>query len=237
MLISLFLPLQYTLDSTYHNGDWAEITGIFGRRDIGKMEFDVFEILDMKLSFTQDELRELRLDILAEYPTELAHLVDPKPLSTPTKSKIPRSRSPDSEDFETRKRTKFIVEEEEESESESESDFESDDLYYDSELQDSYVYPSPPQLSSSASSSSSSSSAVTPPEQHSVRLVRSRAAVNLRAGFSTRSSYSPQSPFSPTIEVPMVDPDTTVEDFTKSSATGWQLLQWFRSPPWTAANR
>ena len=198
----------------------------------------MFEILEMRLSFTQEELRQLRLEVLAAYPTELAHPAHSKPCPTSPKSKTPRSRSPDAEDLPRRKRAKFIVEEEDD-ESDRESDFESDESYYKSELEDSYVYPSPPPLSSSASSTTpSTSSIVTPLEESSVKLLRSRATADLRAGFNSRSSsYSPQTPFSPTIEVPMVDPHTTVGNFAKSSATGWQLLQWFRSSPWTAARR
>lgn len=211
------------------------MTGIFGRRDIGKMEFQMFEILDMKLSFTQDELKQLRLEILAAHPTELAFLTRPKPSPTPSKSKNSRPCSPTTEDVPKRKKAKFIVEEDDESDRESDSDFESDESYYKSELEDSYVYPSPPQLSSSPSSSSSASSIITPPEECSVKLVRSRAAVNLRAGFNSKPPlYSPESPFSPTIEVPMIDPHTTVENFTKSSAAGWQVFQWFKPSPWAA---
>lgn len=133
-----------------------------------------------------------------------------------------------------RKKAKFIVEEEDESDGESESD----ELCYESGLEDSPAYPSPPPLSSSASSSSSACSAATPPERHPVTLVRSRASANLHAGFNSRSSsYSTQTPFSPTIEVPMVAPGTTLENFTKSSAAGWQLLQWFKASPWTATKR
>ncbi|KAF9651710.1 hypothetical protein BDM02DRAFT_3184226 [Thelephora ganbajun] len=231
---ALILATKYTLDSPHHNSDWADITGTFGRRDIGKMEFQMFEVLDMRLSFTQDELRQLRLDILAAYTTELAYLANQKPHPTPVKSKTPRSRSPDTTDLHKRKKAKFIIEEDDESDRESESD----EPYYKSELEGSYVFPSPPQLSSSASSTSSTASVVTPPEECSVKLVRSRATVDLCAGFNSRSpSHSLQTSFSPTIEVPMVDPHTTMENFTKSSATGWQLLQWFKSSPWTAAKR
>jgi len=199
----------------------------------------MFEILDMRLSFTEEELRQLRLEILATYTTELAYLARPKPTSP--KSKNHRSRSPDARDLPKRKKAKFIVEEDDESdresESESESDFEVDEPHYKSELEESYVYPSPPQLSTS-SSSSLASSAATPPEGPSVKLVRSRATADLYTGFNSRSSsYSPQTPFSPTIQVPMVDPHTTMENFVKSSATGWQLLQWFKSSPWIAAKR
>ena len=198
----------------------------------------MFEILDMKLSFTQEELRQLCLEILAAYPTELAHLTHPKPSPTSPKSKTPRSRSPDAGDLPKRKKARFIVEDDDESDRESESDFESDEPYFKSELEESYVYPSPPQLSRSPSSSSSTSSVITPPGESSVKLVRSRATADLHAGFSSRtSSYSPHTPFSPTVEVPIVDPHTTMENFTKSSATGWQFLQWFKSSPWTVARR
>lgn len=200
------------------------------------MELEMFEVLDMRLSFTQEELKQLRLEILAAYAVELAHLAAPKPRLTPTKPKTPRSRSPDSGDLPRRKKAKFIVEEEDESDDELESDFESDGTYYRSRLEDSPVYLTPPQLSSSVCSSSSTTSTLTPPERRAVKLLRSRASANLHTGFDSRSySYSPA--FSPTIEVPMVGSDTTVENFTKSSAAGWQLLQWFKSSPWTAAKR
>lgn len=190
----------------------------------------------MKLSFTEEELKQLRLEILDVYATELAYLVTPRPDPACTKSKTPRSRSPDSGDLPRRKKTKFIVEEEEEDESdgESESGFESDELYRNSGLENSPAFPSPSECSTSVSSSSSASSAITPPERHPVRLVRSRACMNLRAGFHSRPYLrSPQTQFSPTIEVPMVDPGATLENFTKSSAAGWQLLQWFKASPWT----
>ena len=77
LLSSSCLPLQYTLDFPHTNRDWSGITGIFGRRDIGKMEFEMFEVLGMRLSVTQEELRQLCLEILAEYTTELAHLTPP----------------------------------------------------------------------------------------------------------------------------------------------------------------
>lgn len=225
---------QYTLDSPHHNGEWAGITGTFGRRDIGKMELQMFEILEMRLSFTQEELRQLCLEILAANVTELAFLTRPKPCPTSPKSKNSRSRSPDAGDLPKRKKAKFIVEEDDESDRESEPD----ELYYKSDLEDSYIYPSPPQLSSSVSSASSTSSADTPPEEPSVKLARSRASVDLYTGFNSRSSsYSPQTPFSPTIEVPMVDSHITMENFTKSSAPGWQLLQWFKSSPWATTKR
>jgi len=199
------------------------------------MEFQMFEILDMRLSLTEEELKQLRLEILAAYPTELAHLSRPKPPHTPPESKNSRPRSPDVGDLPKRKRAKFVVEDDEESDGEYGSDFESDESYYRSELEDSYIYPSPPQLSSSASSSSSTSSIITPPDKPSMKLVRSRATANLRAGFKLGSSpYSPRIPFSPTIEVPMLDPYAAVG---KSSAAGWQFLQWVKSSPWTSARR
>ena len=42
------------------------------------MEFQMFEVLGMRLSIIQEELRQLCLEILAEYTTELAHLARPK---------------------------------------------------------------------------------------------------------------------------------------------------------------
>jgi hypothetical protein len=209
---------------------------MFGRKDIGRMEFEMFEVLDMTLSFTEEELSELRLEILSKYPIELAHLADREPSPVPVVVKTPRSRSPDSGDLPRRKKAKFIVREEDESDYESDCD--SDGSYHKLGLDDSPVYPSPPPLSISSSSSSSTSSAITPPESRSVQLVRSRASMNLRAGFnSISSSYSPQPLFSPTIEVPMVEPGVTVESFTKSSVACWQLLQWFKGSPWAGARR
>ena len=201
------------------------------------MESQMFEILDMKLSFTQDQLKELCFEVVAAYPTnpELAYVARPKSIPVSPGSKNARSRSPDAEDLPKRKKAKFLVEEDEESDDEAKSDFEDDETYLKSELEDSYVYPSPPQLSSSPSSSSS---VVTPPEEPSVKLVRSRAAVDLRVGFKTGSpSYSPLSPFSPTIEVPMVNSPTAMKDFAQSTGTGWQLFHWIKSSPWVAATR
>lgn len=195
----------------------------------------MFEILDMKLSFTEEDLKQLCLEVLPVHPTKLACPAQPKPSYTSPRLKNSRSRSPDMADSRKRRRAKFIVEEDE---SDNESEFELDGSYYKSELEDSYIYPSPPQLSRSVSSSSATSSVITPPEESSSKLVRSRAAMDLYAGFNSRQScYSPRTLFSPTIEVPMVDAHATVGNFTKSSATGWRFSQWLRSSPWTAAKR
>lgn len=231
---ALILATKYTLDSAIHNSDWADVTGIFGTRDIRRMELEMFGVLDMSLSFTEEELEGIRHDIVGAYVHELAHLADPAPHPIPTKIKTPRSRSPDSEDLPQRKRAKFIVEEEDDSDDEFESDFECDGLFYGGGLEDSPVYLSPPPLSGSVCSTSSTSSSVTPPERHTVGLVRARASMNLRAGFNPQTSPCSPTQFSPTIEVPMLDPNTTVENFGKSSAAGWQLLQWFKSSQWAA---
>lgn len=197
----------------------------------------MFEILDMKLSFTEEDLKQLCLEIFPVHPIELACPAQPKPSHASPRLKNSRSRSPDMADSRKRRRAKFIVEEDE-SGNESESEFELDESHYKSELGDSYIYPSPPHLSRSVSSSSSTSSVITPPEEPSSKLVRSRAAVDLYAGFNSRqSSYSPRTLFSPTVEVPMVDAHIAVENFRKSSATGWRFSQWLKSSPWTAAKR
>lgn len=72
------------------------------------MEFQMFEVLGMRLSITQEELKQLCLEILAEYTTELMHLPHPKHPS-PSRIKEPHSRSPDVGDLPKQKNPKFAV--------------------------------------------------------------------------------------------------------------------------------
>jgi len=88
------------------------------------MEFQMFEVLGMRLSVTQEELRQLCLEIIAEYTTELAHLARPK----------------------FRQIHRSAPEGDKESDRGSDPDFESDKSCCKPEGEDSYIYPLAPLL-------------------------------------------------------------------------------------------
>lgn len=47
---------QYLNDSTLKNVHWALCTGVFGKRDVGRIEREFLDVLDFELSVTEDEI-------------------------------------------------------------------------------------------------------------------------------------------------------------------------------------
>lgn len=61
---------QYTNDSTLKNVHWALCTGVFGKRDIGRIEREFLDVLDYELAVTD-------ADILSHYPALMAAVEPP----------------------------------------------------------------------------------------------------------------------------------------------------------------
>ncbi|KAI9508461.1 hypothetical protein F5148DRAFT_906016 [Russula earlei] len=66
---ALIVASKYLNDSTLKNLHWAVCTGVFGKRDIGRIEREFLDVLDFELSISQD-------DIMAHY-TAIMSLVTP----------------------------------------------------------------------------------------------------------------------------------------------------------------
>ncbi|KAF9643434.1 hypothetical protein BDM02DRAFT_3123462 [Thelephora ganbajun] len=56
---ALILAHKYCNDSTLKNKSWSYSTGIFGMRDIGRMEREFLDVLDYELSFSEADLLDL----------------------------------------------------------------------------------------------------------------------------------------------------------------------------------
>ena len=48
--------LQYTSDSTLRNVHWAMSTGVFGKRDVGRIEREFLQVLNWDLSISEDDI-------------------------------------------------------------------------------------------------------------------------------------------------------------------------------------
>lgn len=62
---ALIVASKYTNDSTLKNVHWALCTGVFGKRDIGRIEREFLDVLDFELSISER-------DILAHYEPVMA---------------------------------------------------------------------------------------------------------------------------------------------------------------------
>ena len=49
-------PLQYLNDSTLKNVHWALCTGVFGKRDVGRIEREYLDVLDFELGITEADI-------------------------------------------------------------------------------------------------------------------------------------------------------------------------------------
>jgi len=59
------VPLQYLNDSTLKNIHWALCTGVFGKRDVGRIEREFLDVLDWELSVSEEDLLVHHADISA----------------------------------------------------------------------------------------------------------------------------------------------------------------------------
>ena len=93
---ALILASKYTNDSTLKNSQWAIATGLFGKRDIGRVEREFLDVLDWELAVSESDILDLHGSLLALYPVR--RLVrSPKRLVPSVKAVLPWSDS-DSED-------------------------------------------------------------------------------------------------------------------------------------------
>ncbi|CAK5266194.1 unnamed protein product [Mycena citricolor] len=53
---ALIAASKYTQDSTLRNGQWARCSGVFGRRDVGRIEREFLEVLDWDLGVREEEI-------------------------------------------------------------------------------------------------------------------------------------------------------------------------------------
>lgn len=62
--------LQYLNDSTLKNVHWALCTGVFGKRDVGRIEREYLDVLDFELGITEADILSHHQGLLnAVYPT------------------------------------------------------------------------------------------------------------------------------------------------------------------------
>ncbi|KAG6829877.1 hypothetical protein H0H92_003222 [Tricholoma furcatifolium] len=53
---AIIVASKYLNDSTLKNVHWALCTGVFGKRDVGRIEREFLDVLDFQLSITEDDL-------------------------------------------------------------------------------------------------------------------------------------------------------------------------------------
>jgi hypothetical protein len=70
---------QFTNDSTLQNVHWAIATGIFGKRDVGRVEREFLEVLDWDLSVNETEIADLYPSIIPLYPRVKYTTISPSP--------------------------------------------------------------------------------------------------------------------------------------------------------------
>ncbi|KAF9643494.1 hypothetical protein BDM02DRAFT_1443294 [Thelephora ganbajun] len=82
---ALMLASKFTNDSTLQNVHWAIATGIFGKRDVGRIEREFLEVLDWDLTVTENDIADLYPAIIALYP-RAQHVAPspPRPVRCPT---------------------------------------------------------------------------------------------------------------------------------------------------------
>lgn len=65
---ALVLASKYTNDSTLKNVHWATCTGLFGKRDIARIEREFLDVLDWELSVSESDILNLHDSLMALYP-------------------------------------------------------------------------------------------------------------------------------------------------------------------------
>jgi hypothetical protein len=78
---AIILASKYTNDSTMKNIHWAICTGVFGKRDVGRIEREFIDVLNWDLSFTEADILDHHDAIMALYPS-YRHVLRASPVST-----------------------------------------------------------------------------------------------------------------------------------------------------------
>jgi hypothetical protein len=88
---ALILAAKYTNDSTLKNIHWAIVTGVFGKRDIGRIEREFLDVLDWELCITESDILEHYDSIMALY-----HAIPRRRTFVHSSSRVPKParRSP-----------------------------------------------------------------------------------------------------------------------------------------------
>ncbi|KAJ7495925.1 hypothetical protein B0H11DRAFT_2226919 [Mycena galericulata] len=81
---ALIVASKYTQDLTLKNVHWAMCTGVFGKRDIGRIEREFLQVLDWDLRVRTAELMTHQERLMAEVEAEELHRHHHKSTSTST---------------------------------------------------------------------------------------------------------------------------------------------------------
>jgi len=73
-------PPQYTNDSTLRNVHWALCTGVFGKRDVGRIEREFLQVLNWDLSISEDDILSHHHFIYSLHANSVADTPDSPPL-------------------------------------------------------------------------------------------------------------------------------------------------------------
>ncbi|KAK7040563.1 cyclin N-terminal domain-containing protein [Favolaschia claudopus] len=76
---ALIVASKYTQDSTLRNVHWAMVTGVFGRRDIGRIEREFLEVLDWELAVRESDIVELWEALAGAVPVKDDEVVEEIP--------------------------------------------------------------------------------------------------------------------------------------------------------------
>jgi len=68
---ALILAAKYTSDSTLRNVHWAMCTGVFGKRDVGRIEREFLQVLSWDLSISEDDILSHHHSILSSHASLL----------------------------------------------------------------------------------------------------------------------------------------------------------------------
>ena len=85
---------KFTNDSTLQNVHWAIATGIFGKRDVGRIEREFLDVLDWDLTVSESEIADLYPTIIALYP-RVQYTTPSRPARCPTFTLDPNSSDSD----------------------------------------------------------------------------------------------------------------------------------------------
>ncbi|CAL1705777.1 unnamed protein product [Somion occarium] len=99
---ALILANKYTNDSTLKNVHWALCTGVFGKRDIGRIEREFLDVLDFELGFNEDDILSHHAPIMSLSNPNHHTRTPATAVLSPLRSSSPESHwSSDSSDMES----------------------------------------------------------------------------------------------------------------------------------------
>ncbi|KAG7448308.1 uncharacterized protein BT62DRAFT_947343 [Guyanagaster necrorhizus] len=92
---ALIIASKYLNDSTLKNIHWAMCTGVFGKRDIGRIEREFLDVLDFELSVCEADLLSHHAGLTAAVsPSPSRHSIEQASPRSPLKSHHQRSSVP-----------------------------------------------------------------------------------------------------------------------------------------------